>query len=59
VIGPSLDQADIPDAIETMIRLYLKLRESDAERFVEVVERVGIEPFKAAVYPPKKEASHA
>lgn len=58
VIGPSLDQADIPDAIETMIKVYLGLRDSDAERFVEVVERLGIEPFKAAVYPPK-ETSHA
>jgi sulfite reductase (NADPH) hemoprotein beta-component len=60
VIGPSLDQADIPDAIETMIKLYLDQRESEAERFVDVVERIGIEPFKAAVYPARqKEASHA
>jgi sulfite reductase (NADPH) hemoprotein beta-component len=50
VIGPSLARADIPDAIEKLIHCYLDRRDSEAERFVDVVHRIGIEPFKERVY---------
>ncbi|MDE3010145.1 MAG: nitrite/sulfite reductase [Pseudomonadota bacterium] len=50
VIGPSLRQDEVPDAVERMITRYLALRDSEAERFVDVVQRVGIEPFKETVY---------
>ena len=50
VIGPSLARADIPDVIEKLIQCYLERRDSDAERFVDVVHRIGIEPFKERVY---------
>ena len=50
VIGPSLRQDEIPDVVESMIRRYLALRDSEFERFVDVVRRVGIEPFKETVY---------
>ena len=50
VIGPSVSQAEGPDVIERLIAVYLGLRDSDAERFVDVVRRVGIEPFKEGVY---------
>ena len=50
VIGPSVRQSEIPDVIERMIQRYLVLRDSEAERFVDVVQRVGIEPFKESVY---------
>ncbi|KXW56386.1 nitrite/sulfite reductase [Ferrovum sp. PN-J185] len=53
VIGPSLKQEDIPQAIESLISVYLQIREDSSERFVDVVERVGIEPFKTAVYQQK------
>jgi sulfite reductase (NADPH) hemoprotein beta-component len=33
-----------------MIQRYLVLRDSEVERFVDVVQRVGIEPFKEIVY---------
>lgn len=50
VIGPSFKQVQIPGVIQTLIDLYLAERDSDAEHFIDVVERLGIEPFKAAVY---------
>lgn len=51
IIGPSFAQAQVPDVIERLIDTYLAHRDSDAERFVDVVGRIGIEPFQAAVYP--------
>jgi len=50
VIGPSFARADIPDVIERLIDTYLEHRDSEAERFVDVVQRIGIEPFKERVY---------
>ena len=50
VIGPSFQQAQIPRVIQALIDLYLAERDSEAERFIDVVERLGIEPFKTAVY---------
>jgi sulfite reductase (NADPH) hemoprotein beta-component len=50
VIGPSFARADIPDIIERLIDCYLERRDSEAERFVDVVHRIGIEPFKERVY---------
>jgi sulfite reductase (NADPH) hemoprotein beta-component len=50
VIGPAFARAEVPDVIERLIETYLEHRESDAERFVDVVQRVGIEPFKTRVY---------
>jgi len=50
VIGPSFARADIPDVIERLIQTYLEHRDSDAERFVDVVHRIGIQPFKERVY---------
>jgi sulfite reductase (NADPH) hemoprotein beta-component len=50
VIGPSFARADVPDVIEKLIGCYLERRDSEAERFVDVVHRIGIEPFKERVY---------
>ncbi|MCE9640536.1 MAG: nitrite/sulfite reductase [Betaproteobacteria bacterium] len=50
VIGPSVSQAEVPDVIEWLIELYLDRRESEAELFVDVVRRIGVEPFKEYVY---------
>jgi sulfite reductase (NADPH) hemoprotein beta-component len=50
IIGPSFARADVPDVIERLIDCYLERRDSDAERFIDVVHRVGIEPFKEKVY---------
>ncbi|MEO7727414.1 MAG: nitrite/sulfite reductase [Burkholderiales bacterium] len=50
VLGPSVAQAEVPDVIEHLIELYLERRDSEQERFVDVVRRIGTEPFKDYVY---------
>ena len=50
IIGPSFARADIPDVVERLIDCYLERRDSEAERFVDVVHRIGIQPFKERVY---------
>jgi len=50
VIGPSFARAQVPDVIERLIDCYLENRDSEAERFVDVVHRIGVEPFKESVY---------
>ncbi|MFV3368993.1 nitrite/sulfite reductase [Pseudomonas sp. NY15435] len=49
VIGPSFSAAEVPDVIEALVQTYLEQRGA-GERFVETVERIGLEPFKARVY---------
>jgi sulfite reductase (NADPH) hemoprotein beta-component len=36
--------------IERLVACYLERRDSEAERFVDVVHRIGVEPFKESVY---------
>ena len=50
VIGPSVARNEVPEVIERLIAVYLERRESEHERFVDVVHRLGIEPFKSHVY---------
>jgi len=50
VLGPSFARAQVPDVIEKLLSFYVSERESEVERFIEVVHRIGIEPFKTAVY---------
>ncbi|ARP80608.1 sulfite reductase [Bordetella genomosp. 8] len=64
IIGPSFARDEVPGVVETLIHTYLRLRDSEEERFVDVVGRVGIDPFKADVYGAAKsqatgEATHA
>ncbi|HVJ28891.1 MAG TPA: nitrite/sulfite reductase [Gammaproteobacteria bacterium] len=48
-LGPGLPQAEVPGAIRKIVDTYLVIREQQ-ERFLDTYRRVGIEPFKAAVY---------
>ncbi len=50
IIGPSFARNEVPDVVETLIKTYLGLRQADHERFVDVVRRTGLQPFKEAVY---------
>jgi len=50
VIGPAFARHEVPDVIERLIECYLERRDSEAERFVDVVHRIGIPPFKERVY---------
>ena len=49
IAGPGFDEAGIVDAVEKAIERYLTLREG-TERFVDTYRRVGLEPFKEAIY---------
>ncbi|HUQ75202.1 MAG TPA: nitrite/sulfite reductase [Burkholderiales bacterium] len=50
VIGPSFARAEVPAVVEDLIDCYLERRDSEHERFIDVVQRIGIEPFKEKVY---------
>ena len=50
VIGPSFARAEVPDVVERLIDVYLAHRDSEHERFVDTVGRIGVEPFKRSVY---------
>lgn len=50
IIGPSFSRAEIPEVIARLVGTYVERRESADERFIDVVQRIGIEPFKASVY---------
>jgi sulfite reductase (NADPH) hemoprotein beta-component len=49
VIGPSFSAAQIPEVIEGLVKTFSDYREVD-ERFVDTVQRIGLEPFKEQVY---------
>jgi sulfite reductase (NADPH) hemoprotein beta-component len=48
-VGPGLPQAEVPAAIERIVDAYLQLREGD-ERFLDTYRRIGMDPFRTAVY---------
>ena len=50
IAGPGLKQEDVPAAIERVIDAYRELRESKSERFIDVLDRLGHDPFKEALY---------
>ncbi|HTG37828.1 nitrite/sulfite reductase [Sphingomonas sp.] len=47
--GPGFDEDGVVDAIERVTDLYVSRRE-DGERFVDTYRRLGMEPFKEAIY---------
>jgi sulfite reductase (NADPH) hemoprotein beta-component len=49
VIGPSFAAEQVPDVLATVLNVYTTNRHED-ELFIDVVDRLGIAPFKAAVY---------
>ncbi|MDP2245078.1 nitrite/sulfite reductase [Pseudomonas sp.] len=49
VIGPAFSAAQIPDVIDGLVRTFTDYREAE-ERFVDTVQRIGLEPFKEEVY---------
>lgn len=49
VIGPSFNADEVPLVIEALINVYLEQRTS-SERFIDTLQRIGIEPFKARAY---------
>jgi len=49
ITGPGFDEDGIVDAVERVTDRYVSLRE-DGERFLDTYRRVGIDPFKEAIY---------
>ncbi|MFQ6548912.1 nitrite/sulfite reductase [Aestuariibius sp. 2305UL40-4] len=56
--GPGFPADEIVPAIERIILAYLDLRDSEDETFLQTYARVGMEPFKTALYE-QKEKAHA
>ena len=48
--GPGFAYDEIVPAIERILRAYLGLRQEPAETFLQAFKRVGMEPFKSALY---------
>lgn len=57
-LGPGLPQSEVPDAIASIVTAYKSVRQ-EGERFLDTYRRVGIEPFKEAVYGPSKKKAVA
>ena len=49
ITGRGFDEAGIVDAVETSVDVYLAQRQ-DGERFLDTYRRIGMEPFKEALY---------
>jgi sulfite reductase (NADPH) hemoprotein beta-component len=49
IIGPGFDEDGVVDAVEKATEVYKSLREGD-ERFIDTYRRVGLDPFKEAIY---------
>ena len=55
--GPGFAYDQIVPAIERIVQAYLDLRESRNETFLDAYKRVGMEPFKSALYPEAQRAA--
>lgn len=49
ILGPSFNQNDVPDVIDSILSTYITLRQ-DEENFLDTYRRVGIDPFKERAY---------
>jgi sulfite reductase (NADPH) hemoprotein beta-component len=49
VIGPSVPQVEVAETIARIVEVY-RARRQDGERFIDTVNRLGIEPFRERAY---------
>jgi sulfite reductase (NADPH) hemoprotein beta-component len=49
ILGPSFNADEIPDVLQKILDVFVDKRSED-ERFVDLVQRIGIAPFKERVY---------
>ncbi len=49
IVGPAFPEEEVPQAIDTIVDTYLGLR-GQGERFLDTYRRVGLAPFKEALY---------
>ncbi len=52
--GPGFSADEIVPAVERLVFAYLDLRDNADEIFIETYRRLGLSPFKAALYPEAK-----
>ncbi len=52
IVGPAFGSDQIVQAIDTIIETYLGKREGAGERFIDTYRRIGMDPFKEALYGP-------
>ena len=57
--GPGFSADDIVPAIERLVTGYLNLRADESETFLQAYRRLGMEPFKAILYPAEDKADAA
>ncbi len=50
ILGPSVPKAEVANTLERILWVYVEQREDD-ERFLDTFRRIGLEPFRARVYP--------
>lgn len=50
ILGPSFHQEEMPEVLGKILATYVELRQEE-ETFLDTYRRVGIDPFKARVYP--------
>ena len=49
ILGPSFAQDEIPEIVQKLVDVHLEHRE-DEETFIDTYRRIGIDPYKEAVY---------
>ncbi len=49
ILGPSFSASEIPEVIQKLLTTYLQHRQPE-ELFIETCDRIGVAPFKEAVY---------
>ena len=49
ILGPSFAQDDIPDVIRSLVDVHVSNRQGN-ETFIDTYRRIGIDPYKQAVY---------
>ena len=50
IVGPGFSSENVVEAIETIVDTYMGLRREESETFLDAFRRVGLAPFKEALY---------
>ena len=50
IVGPGFSSENVVGAVETIVETYMGLRTDETETFLDAFRRVGIAPFKEALY---------
>ncbi len=58
-VGPGFSADELIPALERMLQAYLQLRQSPAETFYACYSRLGMAPFKEALYPDSKQPARS